>query len=54
MLKPLALGALVALTALADPAVAQEDVPRRIVVTGPAKSGPARHCRHLRRCGRSE
>jgi uncharacterized protein YggE len=34
MLKPLALGALVALTALADSAVAQEDVPRRIVVTG--------------------
>ena len=34
MLKPLALGALVALTALADPAVAQEDAPRRIVVTG--------------------
>jgi uncharacterized protein len=35
MLKPLALGALAALTVLAGPAAAQEeDVPRRIVVTG--------------------
>jgi uncharacterized protein YggE len=34
MLKPLVLGALAVLTVLADPAAAQEEVPRRIVVTG--------------------
>jgi hypothetical protein len=34
MLKPLTLGAFAVLTFLADPAVAQEEAPRRIVVTG--------------------
>jgi uncharacterized protein len=34
MLKPLVLGALALLTVVADPAAAQEEAPRRIVVTG--------------------